>query len=147
MIERQPKFEAVLIVVLKGNKVLLHKRKNTGWMDGWYDLPSGHVDSGESILEAAVREVYEEVGIKISTRNLELFHVSQANTDKSYTYFIFKTEAWEGQPHLKEPDMAEELDFYPLDSLPEKIPPYTHAGLENIESAKLTLSYFGPKDF
>lgn len=28
-------YEAVIIAILKDDKVLLHKRKNTGWMDGW----------------------------------------------------------------------------------------------------------------
>jgi 8-oxo-dGTP diphosphatase len=147
MIERHPKLEAVLIIILKGDEVLLHKRKNTSWMDGWYDVPSGHVEADESILEAAAREAYEEVGLKIPLKNLELFHISQADTDKAYTYFIFKTQDWEGQPQINEPDLAEELGFHPLNSLPEKIPPYTKAGLENINSKKVSFSYFGPNEF
>jgi len=147
MAERQNFFEAVLIIVLKDNQVLLQKRKNTGWMDGWYDVPSGHVERGETILNAAVREVDEETGLKAAPDDLELIHISQADTDKVYTYFIFKVRRWEGRPNLREPDMAEELGFHPLNHLPDKIPPYTKSGLDNLNSSAVTFSYFGADKF
>jgi 8-oxo-dGTP diphosphatase len=149
MSERYATFEAVLVVILKGNEVLLHRRKNTGWMDGWFDVPGGHVDPGESILATASREVSEEVRLKVSTKDLEIFHISQADSgnDKLYTYFIFRARQWEGEPVVGEPDMAEDLKFYPLDNLPQNIPPYTKSGLENVNSKEITFSYFGPDKF
>jgi 8-oxo-dGTP diphosphatase len=149
MTERHQTFEAVLVVIQKGNQVLLHKRKNTGWMDGWFDVPSGHLDPGESILDAASREVYEEVGLKVFTEDLKIFHISQADTGngKPYTYFIFRINHWEGEPILGEPDMAEDLGFRSLNNLPQNIPPYTRSGLENINSKEVTFSYFGPDKF
>jgi 8-oxo-dGTP diphosphatase len=147
MIEHRQVFEAAIIVVLKKDQVLLHKRKNTGWMDGWYDAPSGHVEPGESILNAAAREVQEEAGIKVKAKDLKLFHISKSDTNKRYTYFIFKVSQWSGQPVLAEPDLAEDLDFYSIKHLPTKIPPYTKAGLDNINSDEITFSYFGPQDF
>jgi 8-oxo-dGTP diphosphatase len=149
MSDRTNFLQAVLIVIQKDDKVLLHKRKNTGWMDGWYDVPSGHVESKESIPAAACREILEETGIKISNDQMKLVHISQADAGngKPYTYFVFKADKWEGEPVLKEPQMAEAMNFYPIDNLPPKIPPYTKSGILNSNSTVLTFSYFGPENF
>jgi 8-oxo-dGTP diphosphatase len=149
MKERRSAFEAVLIIILKDKEVLLHKRKNTGWMDGWYDVPSGHVEPGEPILEAACREVMEETRLNIAEEDLKLIHISQADAGngRPYTYFVFLTISWKGKPVLNEPDTAEDLNFYGLNNLPQNIPPYTRAGLESVGSRKVNFSFFGPDNF
>jgi 8-oxo-dGTP diphosphatase len=55
----------------KGNKVALLLRKNTGWKDGWYSLPAGKVDSGESNSMTAVRELLEEVGVSVQVNEVK----------------------------------------------------------------------------
>ena len=53
-------------------EVLLQLRKNTGFMDNMYDVScGGHVKKGESLLNTAVREAKEEIGIDIKN-NFEL---------------------------------------------------------------------------
>jgi len=49
-------------VVIKDGKVLLVKRRNPPSANKW-SLPGGHVEPGEGILEAAVRELEEETGV------------------------------------------------------------------------------------
>jgi len=61
---------AVYIILIKGEKVLLSRRFNTGWMDGKYSLISGHIDGNESISKAMIREAKEEIGIKIIKKDL-----------------------------------------------------------------------------
>lgn len=59
------------------------------YKDHW-SLPGGIVDSGESPLEAAVREVEEEVGIKIDAENLQLAMVASCHSDEFLTnQFVF----------------------------------------------------------
>ena len=53
---------AALAVVVRGNHVLLVKRINEPDAGLW-GFPGGHVDEGETALEAAVRELKEETGI------------------------------------------------------------------------------------
>jgi 8-oxo-dGTP pyrophosphatase MutT (NUDIX family) len=43
-------------------QVLLHKRQNSGFMDGSYSLVSGHVEANESFKQAMIREAHEEAG-------------------------------------------------------------------------------------
>ena len=56
----------------KEGKILLSRRYQTGYEDGNYGLPSGHVDGGETIRDALTREVFEEVGVRIDKNNLEI---------------------------------------------------------------------------
>ncbi len=53
-----------LCFILSGNKVLLVKRKR-GFKSGIWNAPGGKVELGESIEEAAVREVMEETGLAV----------------------------------------------------------------------------------
>ena len=54
-----------------GTEVLLQLRRNTGYMDGyWATGAAGHVESGESVLQAACREAREEVGVVLAPEDL-----------------------------------------------------------------------------
>ena len=58
MAEQRERFPVVVHVMLEqGGRVALLKRSNTGFMDGYYALPGGHQEQGESISEAARREL------------------------------------------------------------------------------------------
>lgn len=57
-------------IFIQDHKILLSLRKNTGWMDGFYGLPSGHVEQNETIKGSLVRELQEEVGLDIDESNL-----------------------------------------------------------------------------
>lgn len=50
--------------IIYGSKVLLGHSSGKGWWKS-YSIPKGHLDKGETILQAALRETQEEVGIKI----------------------------------------------------------------------------------
>ena len=43
-------------------EILLHQRKNSGFYDGHYSLVAGHMENGEGIYAAAIREAQEEIG-------------------------------------------------------------------------------------
>ena len=50
-------YSAAYVLLWEGRKVLLSKRLNTGFKDGLFGLPGGHVNPGENPIAAAVREV------------------------------------------------------------------------------------------
>ena len=47
---------AVHLVLIKDDKILLLRRKNTGYEDGKYSLVAGHLDGKESVTTAMIRE-------------------------------------------------------------------------------------------
>ncbi len=57
---------AASAVVLKGNGVLLQRRADSGW----WALPGGVIEPGETIAQTCMREVMEETGIKVSIDRL-----------------------------------------------------------------------------
>jgi ADP-ribose pyrophosphatase YjhB (NUDIX family) len=56
-------FLAASVAVLRGNRALVAAR-GRGAMAGLYSLPGGMVEPGESLAEAALRELREEVGVE-----------------------------------------------------------------------------------
>ncbi len=66
---------AVHVLLIRDTTILLARRYNTGYADGQWSLPAGHVESGESVTAAAVREAREETGVVIRPADLDVVHV------------------------------------------------------------------------
>jgi len=105
-------------------------------MDGYYSLPAGHLDGGETIIHAMLRETYEEIGININENKLKVIYVMHRLTDKEYIDFFLTTESWTGVPKIKEPNKCSELKWFSLNSLPSNIVPHVKQFLKNIEENK-----------
>jgi mutator protein MutT len=67
----------VRVIIRHGGKVLVLKRAETMDRAGYWELPGGHVEAGESAEEAAVRELKEETGLEAN--GLEFHHTSDYN--------------------------------------------------------------------
>jgi len=55
----------VHLLFFRDDQILVLRRFNTGYADGQYSVPAGHLDGGETVMEAAAREAEEEVGVKL----------------------------------------------------------------------------------
>ncbi len=120
---------AAYVIVRRGDEVLLLLRANTGYMDGRWAVPAGHVEHGESAVAAAVRELKEEVGLDVDAADLvpvTAMHRTGGNGDPidERVDFFFMASKWTGEPRLLEPEKAAGLDWYPLDKLPDPLVPH-----------------------
>lgn len=62
---------AAYVLLRRGDAVLLQLRQGTGYRDGfWAAAAAGHVEAGESVVAAAVREAREELGVEIDPADL-----------------------------------------------------------------------------
>lgn len=128
-------------------RLLLQRRSNTGFMDGYYDFAcSGHVDVGESVLEAAVREAREEIGIIARPDDLKLVHINQNYLDRPYANFTFELHEWEGEPTICEPEKCNDLSYFAPDALPEKCTLNVRLNERNGFSSELTYSKVTPEN-
>ncbi len=103
-------------IVAKDRSILLVKRKNEPYRGEWC-LPSGFAEIGESIEEAALRELEEETGLKGKT--LGLIDVD-SNHDSFYgdLFFITYEVEWISR-QLIPGDDAIEANFFPITNMPE----------------------------
>ena len=97
---------AAYILLEKDGKVLLGRRCNTGYQDGKYQVPAGHVEEGELPSEAIIREAKEEINADIVLVDLKLVHVSyrpKHDDSGDRVDFFFRAERWNGEIKNMEP--------------------------------------------
>ncbi len=105
------------------------RRAGTGFFDGLYSLPGGHVEEGESIRATAVREMREELGGGVAEDALEVLGVVHRRSDTNRIDFFLRAQAWVGTPRITEPHKCDDLRWFARDALPEAIVPYVRDAL------------------
>lgn len=125
----------VYLLLIKDNKILLSRRYNTGFHDGDYGLPSGHLKGNETLRKASIREGVEEIGIDVNLEDLELVHVvSRKQEDEERVNFFFLAKKWKGGPKNMEPDKCDDLRWFELDNLPNNIIPYIRQAIKSFSN-------------
>jgi len=82
----------------KRKYLLIHKAEGK-FGGGFWNGPGGKIEAGESAVEAAIREVFEETGLEIS--NLDEagtldFYFGQGKQKPDWTAVVFKTKDYSG---------------------------------------------------
>ncbi len=121
MSERHLTRTAVFVILEKDNKIFFLRRANTGWADGLLTIPAGHVDQGDQVREAAIKETKEEACVDVEMEDLEFVHVDYLRDE--YTNFYFRAKKWTGEPSLGEPELASEAVWINKDEIPEDVTP------------------------
>ena len=84
----------VLCLVYNEDAYLLQNRVKEDWKG--YTLPGGHIETGESIVDAVVREIKEETGLTVL--NPRLCGIKQFPIeDGRYIVFLFRANEYEGE--------------------------------------------------
>ena len=113
---------SVVIILNEKNEVLLQKRH-----DGYWGLPGGLMDLGESFEEVAKREVFEETGLVVE--NLKLLNVRSgsdyylkvANGDELYSATaVYYTKNVSGDMKIDYSE-SEKMQYFLQDELPHKL--------------------------
>jgi 8-oxo-dGTP diphosphatase len=126
----------VHLLLLNGDKLLFGRRQNTGFEDGAYHLPSGHLETGESVVQALIREAKEEVGVTIAAKDVEFSHVMHNSSSGGRAAFFFSVRHWEGTPENREPEKCGELRWFPLSALPDHLIGYCGSALTHIAAGR-----------
>jgi ADP-ribose pyrophosphatase YjhB (NUDIX family) len=130
---------AVYLVLKKDNQILLLQRQNTGYMDGYWSLPAGHHDGGQTLKEAMCREAKEEAGVNIQPEDLTFIHVMhrhQANDGERIDFF-FGCTSWTGSITNAEPHKCSALTWFSPDALPSNLVPSVKHALQHIAAQEM----------
>ncbi|MFD9516171.1 NUDIX domain-containing protein [Streptomyces sp. NPDC059979] len=116
-----------------GPEVLLSRRAGPVYASGLWHLPSGHLDPGEDMVEAVIREAREETGVLIDSEDVTVavtvHHRPPVGTGSRIGAF-FEVRRWSGAPHVMEPDRCDAMGWYPLHALPDPMVAYCRSGLD-----------------
>lgn len=83
----------VLCLLQDGDRILLQNRIKKDWKG--YTLPGGHVEPGESFVDAVIREMKEETGLTV--QNPKLAGIKQFPIENGrYVVLLFKAEEYVG---------------------------------------------------
>lgn len=132
-------------------EILFWKRKNTGFADAYYQLPSGHleVDEHESIEECCCRELKEEVWITVLPQDLRLrfFHHSYWPGTNPYMWYFFDVLSYSGDIINTEPHKCEHLKWIHPDNFSEyRIIKYTKENLLDDSKWVVRWAYYEKKE-
>lgn len=123
----------VHLILRRGDEVLLARRANTGYGDGLFNLPSGHVEPGEDVRTALIREAHEEIGLMLTPEDITAELVLQhrgPGEDPRIGWFFEAAYGTGGEPFNAEPDKCTELSWHPATALPDDMVAYCRAALE-----------------
>ncbi len=124
--ERYRSLVAVYVMVINDREeILLLRRANTGYRNGYYDMPAGHLEENETLRQASLRELKEETGLMASEDHLEFVEIlHRMSFDRVYIDIFFRVKQWEGEAVIMEPSKCDHLAWFPLAILPKNIVPH-----------------------
>lgn len=127
---------AVHLFFTRNNKILLLRRMNTGYEDGKLSVVAGHIEEGETVNMAAIREAFEEAGVRILDEDIIPVGVMQRKSNDERVDFFVAIKNWEGDLKNCEPNKCNELVWVDINSLPEDVIPYVDQAIRNWRSKK-----------
>ena len=106
----KPIRKAVRCYLIKDNEVVVTKYKKGNKKEGYYDIPGGKIEEGESPKQTAIREMKEETGIEI--QNLKYKGIMTIEyPDRLFIFDTFLTKEYEGEPQEFEENTSEWIDI------------------------------------
>jgi 8-oxo-dGTP diphosphatase len=122
----------VLILDDQDRTLLIKRAGDVKNEAGWWSKPGGTIDYGEKVIDAMKREIKEELDIEIEINGylLHTDHVIKEDNQHWVAFnYIAKIES--GKPKNMEPHKCDEISWFTLDNLPEKITQTTKEPIKN----------------
>ena len=110
------------IVEFSNGKILL-VRRSTQPFKGYWALPGGKVDAGETVEQAVVREVKEETGLDVEImKKTGEYHEKGIQNGMEYNYypacFLVRPK---GEKFIRQESEIEQISLFSFDELPERL--------------------------
>jgi 8-oxo-dGTP diphosphatase len=123
------------IMIMKDGKVLVAQRKGSHG-DGEYGFVGGHVEYGETLEEAALREIAEECDVQVENMRVLCVADLLAYSPKHFVDIGFVADWASGDPKIMEPDKFDSMEWVAIDALPPKMFGPCHNYVEAYKTGK-----------
>jgi 8-oxo-dGTP diphosphatase len=111
----------VAVVVIKGGKVLLGRRKGSHGSGSW-SFPGGHLEFNETVEDCARREVLEETGIRLGNIRYGPFTNNIFGDERKHSVTLFVVAEYAGgMERGREPDKGECWGWHRWEELPQPL--------------------------
>jgi 8-oxo-dGTP pyrophosphatase MutT (NUDIX family) len=123
--------EVVLGAVVRGRSVLLaYRSRHKRAYPAVWELPGGVAEAGESELDTLVRELREELGIRVLTGSAtHLCRLVAEPAAGPVRVSAWLVPDWEGTPVNAAPEEHDDIRWFDVDALPPLVHAPVHAAL------------------
>ncbi|WP_433453772.1 NUDIX hydrolase [Streptomyces sp. CA-142005] len=122
-----------------GMVLLGQRHPDSAFAGGHWHALAGHVER-EPVRTCVVREAMEEAELVVAEDDLTLVHTVHLLDHEDAIpriQLFFQAGRWQGEPRGLEKDKCLRWAWWPVDSLPEPIVPYTRAAIGGIRAGRL----------
>lgn len=112
---------AVGVLTTADDMVLLGSRPEGKPWAGWWEMPGGKLEPGETVQQALRRELREELGIEVTEDRAWVTYVHQYPTTTVRLHFR-RVTAWDGQPKGLENQALKWVPIQTATQLPDLLP-------------------------
>lgn len=130
MADRFTMIASAYLFLVTDEKILLSRRFHTGYEDGKYSVPAGHLEKGETLTQCLARESKEEIGITIKTTDVSLVYMMHRKETDIRVDFFFTAKTWKGVIKNCEPKKCDDVQWFPLIALPSTTVGYIKSAIE-----------------
>lgn len=109
----KPIRKAVRSFLIKDNKVVVIKYKEGNKKIGYYDIPGGKIEEGETLEQTAIREMNEETGLKIKSLRYKGNMIIEY-PDRIFDFGVFLCNEYKGELQNFEENTSEWIEINEL---------------------------------
>jgi mutator protein MutT len=92
-------YYVVAAIIRREGRILITRRFDNVHLPGLWEFPGGKVESGETLQQALIREIREELGVEISVEE-ERFTIEHHYPTKSVELHFFNCSIVSGEPRI-----------------------------------------------
>lgn len=127
---------ATALIVNEG-RVLLGKRTSKIRFAEMWDAFGGHIESGETADGALRRELWEELGIRVTAAKfLEIYDDLDPTSREPFRHHLFLVTAWEGEPRIANEEHSDIRWFRPDEAVSLDLMPHLKRAIQARVTAK-----------